>query len=172
MAKDHTFQIGFQVKGGKFVIEADAVSNAVRSWPDMEGVLTLEEEEGKRSSAANRYLWGPVYDVVHDYTGQDKQDIHDEMCARFTTETITRIDPASGEMIEFEVVRGTSGMKVSRFHKFVQDVKLFWQEFGGLTFDDAGEDVQKEFERAVAREKKRTAKDPRATMRREKGEAA
>ncbi len=168
MAKGYTFQIGFRVEGGRFEIEAGAISNAVKAWPDCEGVLTLDTEE-KRSSASNRYLWGPVYDVVHEHTGQDKQDIHDEMCARFTTETISRVDPTTGEMIEFEVVRGTSGMKVSRFCKFVDDVKLFWMEFGGLTFEEPGEDVQKERERALAREAKR---DPKATMRREKGQAA
>ncbi len=168
MAKGHTFEIGFRVEGGRFEIEPGAISNAVKSWPDCEGVLTLDTEE-KRSSAANRYLWGPVYDVVFNHTGQDKQDTHDEMCARFTAETISRIDPSTGEMIEFEVVRGTSGMKVGRFCKFVDDVKLFWMEFGGLTFEEPGEDVQKERERAIAREAKR---DPQATMRREKGQAA
>jgi hypothetical protein len=168
MAKGHTFQIGFRVEGGRFEIEPGAISDAVKSWPDCEGVLTLDTEE-KRSSAANRYLWSKaVYGEIEKYTGQDKQDIHDEMCARFTTETITRIDPGTGEMIEFEVVRGTSGMKVSRFHKFVEDVKLFWMEFGGLTFEEPGDDVRQERERAMAREVKR---DPKATMLREKGAA-
>jgi hypothetical protein len=157
MAKAQSFQVGFQVRDGKFLVEPGAISRAVKSWPDCDGVLTLEPDEAKRSSAANRYLWGPVYDVVHEYTGQSKQDIHDEMCARFTTETITRIDPKTSEMLEFEVVRGTSGMKVSRFHKFVQDVKLFWQEFGGLTFEEPGDDVRQEYERAAAREKGKAA---------------
>lgn len=156
MAKGHTFQIGFAVVGGKFQIEAGAISREVQTWPDCDGVLTLDTDE-KRSSAANRYLWGPVYDVVHDYTGQPKEDIHDEMCARFTAETITRVDPATGEMVEIVVVRRTSGMKAIRFRRFVDDVKLFWQEFGGLTFDEPGEDVQREYERAIAREKRSAA---------------
>ena len=156
MAKGHAFQIGFQVRGGRFSIDSGAISKAVRSWPDCDGVLTLDTED-KRSSAANRYLWGPVYDQIHAYTGQDKEDIHDEMCARFTAETISRIDPRSGEIVEFEVVRRTSGMKVRRFHKFVEDVKLFAQEFFGLTFEDAPDDVRREYERAAAREKEQSA---------------
>lgn len=156
MAKGHTLQIGFAVRGGKFEIEAGAIARAVKSWPDCEGVLTLDTDE-KRSSAANRYLWGPVYDVIHEHTGQSKEDIHDEMCVRFTAETITRVDPATGEMVEIVVVRRTSGMKTKRFHKFLEDVKLFWQEFGGLTFEEPGEDVQKEYERAIAREKRSAA---------------
>lgn len=154
MAKGHTFQIGFAVVGGKFQIEAGAISREVQTWPDCDGVLTLDTDE-KRSSAANRYLWGPVYDVVHDYTGQPKEDIHDEMCARFTTEMIRRVDPKTGRMVEFEVVRGTSGMKVSQFHAFVENVKLFSAEFFGLTFEDPPEDYRKEAERAKARDAKK-----------------
>lgn len=169
MAKGFSFTIGIKVHKGRIDIDRTVLDAELKKWPTCEATLTIETEEAKRSSASNRYLWGPLYDVIHDYTGQDKQDIHDEMCARFTTETITRIEPTTGEMIEFEVVRGTSGMKVSRFCKFVDDVKLFWQEFGGLTFEEPGEDVQKERERAIAREAKR---DPKATMRREKGQAA
>ncbi len=156
MAKGHTFQIGFRVRDGRFQIEGNAITKAVRSWPDCEGVLTLDTEE-KRSSAANRYLWGPVYGTIHDHTGQDKEDIHDEMCARFTTETVSYTNPATGELIEIEVVRRTSGMKAKRFHKFLEDVKLFWQEFGGLTFEEPGDDVRQEYERAAAREKRSAA---------------
>lgn len=158
MPKARSFQIGFRVQNGEFQIDAGAVSREVRRWPDCEGVLTIEQDEAKRSSAANRYLWGPVYDVVHDYTGQDKEDIHDEMKARFTAETVSRVDPATGEMVEFVVVRGTRRMKVSRFHKFVQDVKLFWQEFGGLTFEDEPDDMRREYQRSVAREKREKGK--------------
>ncbi len=156
MAKGHTLQVGFRVRAGRFEIEPNAISAVVKAWPDCDGVLTLDTEEA-RSSASNRYLWGPVYGVIHDYTGQSKNDIHDEMCARFTTETISRLDPASGELVEIEVVRRTSGMKVRRFSKFIEDVKLFWQEFGGLTFEEPGDDVRKEYERAVAREKEQAA---------------
>jgi len=169
MAKGFSFAISVKVHKGRIDVDRKALDAALKTWPTCDATLTIETEEAKRSSAANRYLWGPVYNVVHDYTGQSKEDIHDEMCARFTTETISRINPATGEMIEFEVVRRTSGMKVSRFCKFVDDVRLFWQEFGGLTFEEQGEDVQKERERAALREAKR---DARGTMRREKGAAA
>lgn len=158
MAKGHSFQIGFQVRDGRFLIDAGAISREVRTWPDCDGVLTLEQDEAQRSSAANRYLWGVVYKTITAETGQAKQDIHDEMCARFTTETISRIDPKTGRMVEFEVVRGTSGMKVSRFHRFVQDVKLFAAEFFGITFPDEPEDMQREYSRAVARDARETKK--------------
>lgn len=156
MSKRLTFQIGFAVKDGKFEIEPMAISKAVRSWPNCEGVLTLDTEE-KRSNAANRYLFGVVYRTISEYTEQSVEDIHDEMCARFTTKTIHYTNPASGEVVELEVVTRTSGMKVSEFHQFVQKVKLFAQEFFGLTFEEPQDDVRQEYERAVAREKGRAA---------------
>jgi hypothetical protein len=156
MAKGQTFQIGFRVRNGEFLIDAGAVSRAVRSWSDCDGVLTLDTEE-KRSSAANRYLFGVVYREINRFTEQPVEDIHDEMCARFTSRTVHYVNPATGEIVEMEVVTRTSGMKVSEFHAFVQNVKLFAQEFFGLTFEEPGDDVRQEYERAVAREKRSSA---------------
>lgn len=119
--------------------------------------VTIGKEESKRSLAANRYLWGPVYGVIAEYTGQDKEDIHDEMCARFTAETVSYVNPNTGDLVEMQVVRRTSGMTVGRFHKFVEDVKLFGQEFFGLTFEDAPAEFYRERERAEKREKGRAA---------------
>lgn len=152
MAKGQSFQIGFQVREGRFVVEAGAISRAVRTWDDCDGVLTLEQDEAKRSSAANRYLWGVIYKAIHQYTEQPIEDIHDEMCVRFTTRTITYVNPKTDEMVTLEVVTRTSRMKVSEFHRFVQNVKLFAAEFFGLTFEDEPEDMQREYSRAVARE--------------------
>lgn len=156
MAKGHSLQIGVRVRGGHIEIEPGAISRIVKSWPDCEGTLTLDTEE-KRSSAANRYLFGVVYREIHKYTEQPIEDIHDEMCVRFTTETIHYTIPATGEIVEMEIVRRTSGMKTTRFHKFVQDVKLFASEFFGLTFEEPGDDVRQEYERAAAREKRSAA---------------
>jgi len=152
MPRRHTFQIGFAIRDGKFEIEPSAISKAVRAWPDCEGVLTLDTEE-KRSNAANRYLFGVVYRHINRYTEQSIDDIHDEMCARFTTKTIHYTNPATGQIVEMAVVTRTSGMKVSEFHHFVQQVKLFAQEFFGLTFEEPGDDVRQEYERATAHEK-------------------
>lgn len=157
MSKGHTFSIGFRIVGGRMDIDRDALKDGYRNWPDCDGTLTLEQDEAKRSNAANRYLFGVIYRDIKRFTGQDVEDIHDEMCVRFTTETINYTNPASGEIVEMEVVRRTSGMKVSQFHEFVQNVKLFASEFFGLTFEEPGEDVIKERERALSREKGRAA---------------
>lgn len=157
MPKGRSYEIGFRVRGGRMEIDRAALEREIRQWPDCDGVLTLDLDEAQRSSAANRYLFGVVYEAIIEHTGQSKEDVHDEMCARFTSETITRNDPRTGRVVSFEVVRRTSGMKVSRFHKFVQDVKLFGSEFCGVEWDDEPEDMRQEYQRAVAREQKKGA---------------
>lgn len=153
-----SFQIGGWLRhGGKVDVDVSALRGALSVYPDCEITLTVEPAGAKRSSAANRYLWGPVYTVIMEYTGQSKEDIHDEMCARFTTEMVSYVNPKTGELVETEVVRRTSNMSVARFHRFIDSVKLFWGEFGGLTFPEPGEDYVRERERAEKREKGRAA---------------
>ncbi len=156
MSKVWSVQIGGWLRhGGVLDVDVQEVRAALKQHPACEITVTIEPAEARRSNASNRYLFGPVYDAIVEVTGQDKEDVHDEMCARFTTETISRVDPKSGEIVEFEVVRRTSGMKGSRFYKFVQDVKLFSSEFFGITFEDEPDDMRKEYERAKARDDKK-----------------
>jgi hypothetical protein len=156
MAKAHTFSIGFRVIDGRMQIDRGAVNQAVSTWPDCEGTLTLDTEE-KRSNQANRYLFGVIYRDIEEATGQDKETTHDEMCTRFLTKTIHYTNPATSEVVQMEVVGRTSAMKVSEFHRFVEQVKLFAAEFFGLTFEDAPEEFYKERDRALSREKGRAA---------------
>lgn len=155
--KGLSFAIGGRIEDGKLHVDKAAFAQGYRSWPDCDVTLTLEHDEAKRSSAANRYLWGVVYKHIHQHTGQDLEDIHDEMCARFTAETISYVNPYSGEMVEVEVVRRTSGMKVSQFHTFVERVRLFAAEFFSLTVPDPDPEYAQEQDRAVARESRRSA---------------
>lgn len=154
MSKVWSVSIGGWLRyGGVLDVDIHEVRAALKEHSACEITITIEPAQAKRSNASNRYLFGVVYPAIAEYTGQDKQDIHDEMCARFTTETISYVNPKSGEMLEFEVVRRTSGMTVAQFHRFVEKVQLFSQEFFGLTFEDPGEDYRKEYERAEKREK-------------------
>lgn len=154
MPKQYSVTVGGKIRRGRPVFDRDEVLNAVKAWPDLDDVtLTIATVDAKRSNQANRYLWGVVYPAISEYTGQDKEDIHDEMCARFTTETVSYVNPKTGELIETEVTRRTSGMTVTRFHRFVEDVRLFAAEFFGVTVPDPSEDYRKERERAEAREK-------------------
>jgi hypothetical protein len=157
MSKGLSFSVGVQVVSGEITSGRAALMEAVKSWPDCEATLAIEADDAKRSNAANRYLFGVIYRDIEAYTEQPKEDIHDEMCARFTTKTIHYTNPATGEIVEMEVVTRTSGMTVSEFHAFVEKVKLFAAEFFGLTFEDAPDEFYKERDRAAARDAKRSA---------------
>lgn len=157
MATSHTFSIGIQVRKGRIDVDRKAVDAALKAWPDCEATLTIDAEGAKRSNAANRYLFGIIYRDIHEETKQPVEDIHNEMCARFTTKTLHYTLPKTGEVIELEVVTRTSGMSVGQFHRFVEKVKLFSQEFFGLTFEDAPDEYHKERARADAREAKKGA---------------
>lgn len=155
MSKGHSLTVGVKIVKGRVEVDRKLVDGPLRTWPDCEATLTIETEDAKRSNAANRYLFGVVYRDIEAYTGQTKEDIHDEMCARFTTKTIHYTIPATGEVVEMEVVTRTSGMTVSEFHRFVERVRLFAQEFFGLTFEDAPAEFYAERDRAAAREARR-----------------
>lgn len=157
MSKVWSVQIGGWLRHGALDVNRAEVTSQLRRREDCEVVITIEPAQAKRSNQANKYLWGPIYETVADYTGQDKQDIHDEMCARFTAETISYVNPRTGEMVETEVVRRTSGMTVGQFHAFVEKVKLFCAEFFGLTFEEPSAEYQNEANRATAREKRKIA---------------
>lgn len=122
---------------GKLVLESPATfAQSMRQFKPGPVVVTVDRRTDRRSHAANRFLWGVVYAHISEYTGADPEDIHDEMCARFTTRTVSYANPHTGEMVETEVVGRTSRMSVKEFYEFVEKVRLFAAEFFGLTIPD------------------------------------
>ena len=73
MAKGFSFTIGAKVHKGRIDIDRKVLDAELAKWPTCDVTLTIETEEAKRSSAANRYLWGPVYGVVHEHTDADER---------------------------------------------------------------------------------------------------
>ena len=157
LSKGLSVSLAGHVKAGEIDLYRAALNQAVRTWPDCAVTVTIDADEARRTLAANRYLFGIIYRDIEEFTGQSKDDIHDEMCARFTSKTVQYVNPRTGEVVEMKVVTRTSGMRVGEFHAFVERVKLFASEFFGLTFEDAGEDYTKERDRALARDAKRSA---------------
>lgn len=106
-------------------------------------VVTVEEESDKRSVAANRYLWGPIYTTVERDTGSPKEVTHAAMCERFLKKQVFYVDKHTGLTVETWLVGGSSGLTVKQFHEFVENVKLYFSEEHGMTFDDS-EDYNRE----------------------------
>jgi len=106
-------------------------------------LVTVAEEEGRRSVAANRYLWGPIYTTVEADTGSPKEVTHAAMCERFLKKQVFYVDKHTGLTVETWIVGGSSGLTPKQFHKFVEDVKLYFSEEHGMTFEDS-EDYTRE----------------------------
>lgn len=139
-----SYQCGGQIQERKLVLDEPAgFKTAMWRMKDGQRVtVSVEPERDRRSTAANRYLWGVVYRLIAEYTGQDPEDIHAEMCARFTAKTISYVNPSTGELVEMPVVTRTSGMTVREFYLFVEKVRLFASEFFTLTIPDPDPEYQ------------------------------
>lgn len=138
-----SFQLGAAVaeKGGQKRLVFEDM-NLYREFVNGKGIgerliVTFEDESEKRSSAANRFLWGPVYGMVEQETGSPKDVTHDAMCERFLTRQVFYTERKTGRSVETYVRGGSSGLTPKQFHEFVEKVKLYFQEEHGITFEDS-----------------------------------
>jgi hypothetical protein len=104
--------------------------------------VKIEEEKERRSSAANRFLWGVVYRDIFDETGTPKEVTHAEMCERFLRKQVFYTDKATGLTVEKWIVGGSSGLTPKQFHKFVEEVILWAAEWLHLTIDNTTRDYR------------------------------
>jgi hypothetical protein len=98
--------------------------------------LTVGALEDERSSEANAYLWGVVYELMSEATGQDALSIHEAMKQRFMTHKVVSLTNAvTGECEEYDVV-GSTRTSIRRFYYFVEQVRAFAGEWLGLVVPD------------------------------------
>lgn len=143
------YQTGADIEDGKLVLD-DSYAFKTAMWRFKPGrvTVTVEQEKDRRSAVANRYYWGVVVKLIASETGQDPQDIHDDLRDRFLRKTITYTDKATGEIHERQFARGSSGLTVSEFYEFVEQARLFAAEFFGMTIPDPDPEYKRE--RALA----------------------
>ena len=99
--------------------------------------VTVVEHEATRSTRANAYYWACVVAPACAHTGDEPEDFHDEMCARFLTRRqITVTDYATGAAEEIVIPGRSSKLPISDFYHFVEQVRQFIGEFLGVTTDD------------------------------------
>jgi hypothetical protein len=84
----------------------------------------------------NRYYFGHVLRLIADYNGDDVDDLHDQMCARFLTRRVLVVNKRTGEVDELNVVGRSSKLDGEEFWQFVLKVRLFAAEFFGVETDD------------------------------------
>jgi len=107
----------------------------------LEGQQVTFTVDDVRSTAAHRYLFGPVYNAMLDYMGDTseaaKYALHEEMKKRFLGRHVVRIvNFQTGEIQESEVVESSTIQTVTGFSLFVEQVRLLAAEFMGLSIPD------------------------------------
>lgn len=128
------------VKHGGKVLWDDPIgfSDTLKMMPDGSVVVRVElaSPNAIRSLRANRYYFGVVLEEIRKYTEQDKDDIHDFMCARFLGHKVFLVNRETGAATEREVAGRSSSLSPQDFWDFVEHVRLFANEFFGLRIPD------------------------------------
>lgn len=105
-----------------------------------EFVLSVQSRTSYRSIKANNYYWGVVVAAAVEETKQDEDAIHAFWCAKFLpneTKHVEFYNHMTGEAIEAEVdPRRTSKQTGSKFYDYVEECRLWLQEFLGVTTPD------------------------------------
>jgi hypothetical protein len=80
-----------------------------------------------RAQKANRYYFGVVLKLIHEYTGESVDDIHDFACQRFLPNDLKRIEfcnRMTGEVVQGTVdSRRSSKLTGEDFYVFVESVR-------------------------------------------------
>lgn len=145
------YQTGATIKDGKLVLD-DSYAFKTAMWRMKDGArvtVSVEAEKDRRSAAANRYYWGVVIKLIAEETGQDAQDIHDDLRDRFLRKTITYEDKRSGQVREREFARGSSGLTVNEFYEFVEQARLFAAEFFGMRIPEPDREYREQRAKAM-----------------------
>jgi hypothetical protein len=98
--------------------------------------VTLVTPKSIRTVKLNRYYWGHVIRLMAEYTGDDTEDLHDQMCARFLKRRIQVVNKHTGEVEDLEVVGRSSKLDSDDFWQFILKVRLFAGEFLGIETQD------------------------------------
>ena len=132
--------------------DMDAYRAYLDRCPEGEALdLEIRPREETRRAQANRYLFGVVYALMEKETGQPKDSIHEDMKRRFLTKTTVRwVNYKTGEIFEDQVTESSAIQSISGFGKFIEDVRLFAQEWLGLYTPDPDPDYREKRRKKAA----------------------
>lgn len=88
--------------------------------------VRVDLERAGRSLKANAYLWGVCYAILAEWSGHEREEIHEAMKGRFLRGR--RVVLPNGEVME--VAGSTKDLDSAGFAEFVQKVKRFAAENG------------------------------------------
>jgi hypothetical protein len=117
-------------------IDREALDAYLADLRDGEVELSVRRKGTKRSSQANRYLWGVVYRLLSEHTGYTSEEIHDWAKRRFIPKHVTFTD-GNGEIRDDMVIGGsTTKLNTVDFTEFVENVRRFAATELGLDIPD------------------------------------
>jgi len=98
--------------------------------------VTLATARAVRAVKLNRYYFGHVLRLIAESNGDDVDDLHAFMCARFLKRRVVVVNTHNGECEEVEIVDRSSTLSGDEFWEFVLKVRLFAAEFFGVETQD------------------------------------
>lgn len=114
-----------------------------------EVLITIEKKKSKRSSPQNRYLHGPVLDIIRQglldagfNEARSKDWVKDLVKFKFLKYEV--VNEHTGEIIT--AVRGTSELTKSEFNDFIADLTQWCAEFLNVQIPEPNEQTSLSFD--------------------------
>lgn len=129
-----------QVDNGKFVpYNREAFINHVKALEGKPVECTFERARNNRTVQQNKYLWGVVYAMIEQETGQPADTLHEFFKLKFLPLNMMIINPVTGEAEERTVGISTASLDTGRFAEYVDSIVQWAGEFLQLSIPPPGE---------------------------------
>jgi hypothetical protein len=128
-----TFYVPVRVRAGKLTIEQRAYwDDAIRQLPDCEGTVTFKRQRPSKSLEALGYLYGLVFPMIAEDTGESLDVVKWEMKKRFLTVTEEATNTKTGEVRFIERVKSIGELNSKELAEFTDQVVLEAAEGFGI----------------------------------------
>ena len=109
------------------------IADYIRTFAGMRIEVKVAKYKPQRSTRANAYLWGVVYELMAKDQEMTPEEVHDAMCERFLPNEQRRVEffnRMTGECLAVETdARRSSKLKGDAFFDFVERVRDFARTF-------------------------------------------
>jgi hypothetical protein len=134
--------VGFVDDAGHFAVDdrAGLLAYVAEHFKGREVIVTVQAKTVYRSVQANGYYWSVVVKAAVDETHQDADTIHAFWCDQFLPSEAKRLEffnKRTGQRIKITVdTRRSSKQTGTKFYDFVEECRLWLQEWLGVTTPD------------------------------------
>jgi hypothetical protein len=128
-----TVWVPVRIQGGKLRIEQRRYfEEAIRAFPDCQGTLTFKRSRPSKSQEALGYLYGRVFPMIAEDTGEDRHVVKWEMKNRFLTVTEEALNKHTGEVRFVDRVKSIGELNSKELATFIDQVILEAAESFGI----------------------------------------